>query len=88
LAIGTGRVAVPLAARGIPVSGIELSQPMVDQLRREVPADELPVVVCDMAECDPMARLAGLDLEQRVGDWEGRPFTSDSESHVSVWRKR
>jgi len=31
---------------------------------------------------------AGLDLEQRVGDWEGRPFTSDSESHVSVWRKR
>jgi len=29
-----------------------------------------------------------LDLEQRVGDWEGRPFTSDSESHVSVWRKR
>lgn len=29
-----------------------------------------------------------LDLEQRVGDWEGRPFTSDSESRVSVWRKR
>ena len=36
LAIGTGRVAVPLAARGVPVTGIELSQPMVDQLRRKV----------------------------------------------------
>jgi SAM-dependent methyltransferase len=50
LAIGTGRVAVPLAARGVPVSGIELSQPMVDQLRRKVPDEaELPVVVGDMA---------------------------------------
>lgn len=197
LAIGTGRVAVPLTARGVPVSGIELSQPMVDQLRRKVPADELPVVVGDMAtasvpgefslvyvvwnsisnvrtqdeqvqvfvnaarhlapggrfvvelwvpgirrfppgqaavpfhvgahhagfdtydmttqqgtshhythsadgtvrydamnfryiwpaECDLMARLAGLELEQRVADWDGRPFTSESESHVSVWRK-
>ncbi|MGW0434427.1 class I SAM-dependent DNA methyltransferase [Micromonospora sp. NPDC003197] len=196
-AIGTGRVAVPLAAKGISVTGIELSQPMVDQLRRKVPAPELPVVVGDMAttvvpgrfslvyvvwnsignlrtqdeqvqcfrnaarhlspggrfvielwvpgirrfppgqsavpfsvteqhvgfdtydmvtqqgtshhywplgdgsarygysnfryiwpaECDLMARLAGLTLEQRVADWTGAPFTSDSESHVSVWRK-
>ena len=39
------------------------------------------------AECDLMAQLAGLELEQRVADWDGRPFTSDSESHVSVWRK-
>ena len=30
LAIGTGRVAIPLAERGISVSGIELSQPMID----------------------------------------------------------
>lgn len=197
LAVGTGRVAIPLAARGIPVSGIELSEPMVAQLRRKVPADELPVVVGDMAtsiapgefslvyvvwnsignlrtqdeqvqcfanaarhlapggrfvidlwvpgirrfppgqaavpfhvddhhvgfdtydmttqqgtshhytrsedgavrygasnfryiwpaECDLMARLAGLEFERRVADWSGSPFTSDSESHVSVWRK-
>ncbi len=196
-AIGTGRVGIPLAARGISVTGIELSQPMVEQLRRKVPAEELPVVVGDMAttsvpgrfslvyvvcnsignlrtqdeqvqcfrnaarhlspggrfaielwvpgirrfppgqsavpfavtdrhvgfdtydmvtqqgtshhyrrlgdgstrygysnfryiwpaECDLMARLAGLTLEQRVADWNEAPFTSDSESHVSVWRK-
>ncbi|WFE26900.1 class I SAM-dependent methyltransferase [Solwaraspora sp. WMMD791] len=49
-AIGTGRVAIPLSAKGISVSGIELSQPMIDQLRRKVPlADDLPVVVGDMA---------------------------------------
>jgi SAM-dependent methyltransferase len=197
LAIGTGRVAIPLAARGIRVTGIELSQPMVDQLRRKVAKDDLPVVTGDMAtttvpcrfslvyvvwnsignlrtqdeqvecfrnaarhlapggrfvielwipgirrlppgqaavpfevtdrhtgfdtydlvtqqgtshhyrrlddgstrygrsnfryiwpaECDLMARLAGLELEQRVADWDESPFTSDSESHVSVWRK-
>lgn len=197
LAVGTGRVAIPLAARGIAVSGIELSRPMVDQLRRKVPAADLPVVMGDMAtatvpgehslvylvfntlgnlcsqdeqvqcfrsaarhlapggrfvielgvpslrrlppgrdavpfevseehtgidtvdavtqrgtshhytrqddgsyrygfsnfryvwpaECDLMAQLAGLELEQRVADWSGSPFTAESESHVSVWRK-
>lgn len=197
LAIGTGRVAIPLAARGIPVTGIELSEPMADQLRRKVPAQEVPVVVGDMAtttvpgrfslvyvvwnsignlrtqdeqvrcfrnaarhlspggrfvvelwvpgirrlppgqaavpftvtdrhlgfdtydlvtqqgtshhyrrledgsvrygysnfryiwpaECDLMAQLAGMTLEQRLADWTGAPFTADSESHVSVWRK-
>jgi hypothetical protein len=39
------------------------------------------------AECDLMAQLAGLELEHRWADWNRRPFTSDSESHVSVWRK-
>ena len=47
LAIGTGRVAIPLSERGIAVSGIELSQPMVDRLHAKRP--DLPVVVGDMA---------------------------------------
>ncbi|TWP38346.1 class I SAM-dependent DNA methyltransferase [Leekyejoonella antrihumi] len=195
LAIGTGRVAIPLLARGVRVSGIELSQPMVDQLHQKDPT--VPVVVGDMAtstvpgefslvylvwnsignlrtqaeqvecfrnaarhlapggrfvielwipgirryppgqaavpfhvgehhvgmdtydlatqqgtshhythhangtvtygasnfryiwpaECDLMAQLAGMSLERRVADWDGSPFTNDSESHVSVWRK-
>lgn len=196
LAIGTGRVAVPLAQRGLRVSGIELSPAMVARLREKVTADELPVVVGDMsstsidgafalvylvfnslsnlrtqaeqvacfanaarhlapggrfvvelavpplrrmppgqdavpfhvseqhtgfdtidvvtqeltshhytresdgsirygaghfryawpAELDLMAALAGLELENRWGGWDRRPFTADSESHVSVWR--
>lgn len=48
-AIGTGRVAVPLAQRGVPVAGIELSQPMVDQLRTKVDEATIPVIVGDMA---------------------------------------
>ena len=197
LAVGTGRVAVPLSARGVRVAGIELSEPMVAQLRRKVDQDTVPVVVGDMAtarvpgqfalvylvfntignlrtqheqvecfrnaarhlspggrfvvevgvpalrllppgqvavpfdvsdqhvgfdtydvvtqqatshhysreadgsfrrgahhfryvwpaECDLMAQLAGLELEERVADWHGNPFTAQSPSHVSVWRK-
>jgi len=193
-AIGTGRVAIPLVERGIPVTGIELSQPMVDELHRK--RADIPVVVGDMAtttapgtyslvyvvwnsignlrtqaeqvacfrnaarhlapggrfvielwipgirryppgqeavpfhvgahhvgfdtydlatqqgtshhyrrhddgtatysasnfryiwpaECDLMAELAGMHLDRRVADWSGEPFTSDSQSHVSVWR--
>jgi SAM-dependent methyltransferase len=37
------------------------------------------------AELDLMARLAGLRLEDRWGDWRRGPFTSESASHVSVW---
>ena len=197
LAIGTGRVGVPLAARGIPVTGIELSAPMVARLRQKVDETTLPVTVGDMAtttvagdftlvylvfntignlrtqqeqvecfrnaarhlrpggrfvielwvpplrrfppgqvgvpfditaqhlgfdtydlatqqgtshhyttgadgsirygasnfryiwpaECDLMAQLAGLELEERWADWDRSPFTSDSESHISVWCK-
>jgi len=197
LAIGTGRVAVPLHRRGIEVTGIELSAPMVAQLRHKADEATIPVVVGDMAttllpttfslvylvwnsisnlrtqqeqvqcfrnaarhlrpggrfvielwvpplrrlppgqlaapfdvsdghlgfdtydlvsqqctshhyhrradgaveydagsfryiwpaECDLMAQLAGLELEARYADWDRSEFTSDSESHVSVWRK-
>lgn len=48
-AIGTGRVAIPLSERGVPVTGIELSRPMIDQLRTKADADTIPVVVGDMA---------------------------------------
>ena len=199
LAVGTGRVAVPLVGRGVPVTGIELSQPMVERLRAKASAAGLPVVVGDMAlatapgcgtfslvylvfntignlrtqdeqvacfanaarhlapggrfvvevgvpplrslppgqqavpfavsdghtgldtldpvsqeatshhftrlpdgryrygvhhyryvwpsELDLMARLAGLVLEDRTADWSGSPFTAESRSHVSVWRR-
>lgn len=198
LAIGTGRVALPLATRGVPVSGIELSPDMVAQLRARPGGDTIPVTIGDMAttrvdgafrlvylvfntignvetqerqvacfanaaahlefggyfvietgvpdlrrlvpghdavvfahapgyvgydryddlvaqhavshhfvadgsgtredrtpfrfvwpsELDLMARLAGLELRDRWGDWDRSPFTADSSSHVSVWQKQ
>ncbi|WP_426368492.1 class I SAM-dependent DNA methyltransferase [Streptomyces sp. E-08] len=207
-AIGTGRVGVPLRERGVPVTGIELSEHMAAVLRRKVDADALPVTIGDMAvtvvpgefslvylvyntitnlltqdeqvecfrnaarhlapggrfvielgvpplrllppgqvavpfdvserhlgfdtfdlveqilvshhftsdghtsdsctndnaggryrrdssrhryawpaELDLMARIAGLELERRVADWDGTPFVQDSPKHISVWRK-
>jgi SAM-dependent methyltransferase len=48
LAVGTGRVALPLSARGVPVHGIELSPDMADQLRAKPGADAVAVTVGDM----------------------------------------
>ena len=197
LAIGTGRVALPLRRRGIDVYGIDLSTAMVDQLRAKPGGDEVPVVIGDMtttrvdavfdlvylvfntignltdqddqvacfgnaaahlrpggvfvvetevpgvrwlppaesfrvyhhdddhvgideydpatqrmyshhylrrtdgtylrrslpfryawpAELDLMARIAGLRLGERWAGWSRMPFSSTSESHVSVWEK-
>ena len=50
LAIGTGRIALPLAARGIRVDGIDLSQAMVDQLRKKPGGTELAITMGDFAE--------------------------------------
>jgi len=49
LAVGTGRVALPLAARGVEVHGIDLSPGMLDQLRAKPGGADLPVVLGDMA---------------------------------------
>ena len=38
-------------------------------------------------EYDLMAQLAGLDFHARYADWKRSPFTADSKSHISVWRK-
>jgi SAM-dependent methyltransferase len=194
LAIGTGRLGLPLSARGVPVSGIELSADMVAQLAAKPGSDNIAVTIGDMsttrvegafqlvylvyntienlitqeaqltcfqnasrhlvpggcfvmeveipqiqrlnvgerirvfeqsptrlgfdeidvatqtgvshhyrltggeysvfsmpyryawpAEFDLMARLAGLSLRERWGDWNRRPFTNTSDKHISVW---
>ena len=197
LAIGTGRIALPLAARGIPVTGIDLSEAMVARLRAKPGGADIRVTIGDIAttrvegsyrlvflvfntimnltsqdaqvacfenaaahlepggcfvievgipdlqrlpfgerfrpfdisaehlgfdeydvatqfqashhytrvedgrfeldtvpfryvwpaELDLMARLAGLQLRERWSSWTREPFTSKSESHVSVWEK-
>jgi SAM-dependent methyltransferase len=47
-AAGTGRVALPLSARGIAVAGIELSPDMAGRLRAKPGADGVPVTIGDM----------------------------------------
>lgn len=47
--IGTGRIALPLAARGVRVHGIDLSPDMVAELRAKPGGDGLPVVIGDFS---------------------------------------
>lgn len=47
-AVGTGRIALPLARRGVDVSGLELSRAMVDVLRAKDGGEELDVHIGDM----------------------------------------
>ena len=39
------------------------------------------------SELDLMARMAGMRLTARWAGWDRSPFTSESDSHVSVWQK-
>lgn len=48
LAIGTGRVAIPLAQRGIHVEGVDLSGAMIEQMRRKPGGDTIHAVVDDI----------------------------------------
>lgn len=50
LGIGTGRVALPLAARGVEVHGIDASPAMVERLRAKPGGDAIPVTIGDMAD--------------------------------------
>jgi SAM-dependent methyltransferase len=49
LGIGTGRIAIPLAMRGVRVSGIDLSEAMVAKLKEKPGAEEIDVTIGDFA---------------------------------------
>jgi len=57
LAIGTGRVALPLAARGITVEGVDASAAMVDRLRAKPGGELIPVTFGDMAQVPASGRF-------------------------------
>jgi SAM-dependent methyltransferase len=62
LGIGTGRIALPLSQRGVPVHGIDLSTAMVEQMRAKPGADDIGVTIGDFAttRVDGTFRLAYL----------------------------
>jgi SAM-dependent methyltransferase len=49
LGIGTGRIALPLARRGVPVHGIELSEAMAARLRAKPGGEDVGVTIGDFA---------------------------------------
>jgi SAM-dependent methyltransferase len=58
LGIGTGRIALPLAGRGVRVEGIDLSPDMVAQLRRKPGGGDIPVAIGDFATTSVEGRFS------------------------------
>ncbi|WP_433544058.1 class I SAM-dependent DNA methyltransferase (plasmid) [Streptomyces sp. CA-294286] len=54
--IGTGRIALPLARRGVPVHGIDLSRAMVEKLRAKPGGDAIDVTIGDFASTEVPGR--------------------------------
>ena len=57
LAVGTGRVALPLSRRGIEVHGVDLSPHMIERLRAKPGSEAVPTTVADMATVRLEARF-------------------------------
>ncbi|WP_326811070.1 class I SAM-dependent methyltransferase [Streptomyces scopuliridis] len=53
LAVGTGRVTIPLAAEGVDLRGVDASEAMVARMRAKPGGDQIPVTIGDMADVDP-----------------------------------
>jgi SAM-dependent methyltransferase len=90
LAIGTGRLALPLKERGIEIHGVDISEEMVAQLRRKPGGTEIPVMLGNFADIDygapfPLIFLAfntifGLETQDdqvRLFENVGRHLTDD-----------
>ena len=52
LAIGTGRIALPLKERGVEIHGVDISDAMVAQLRKKPGGEEIPVTMGNFADAD------------------------------------
>src|SRR5690242_9805356 len=52
LGIGTGRIALPLASRGLKVQGVDASEAMIVRLRAKPGGKELPVTIADFRDFD------------------------------------
>jgi SAM-dependent methyltransferase len=80
LAIGTGRVALPLAARGVEVRGIDLSEAMVARLRAKPGGAAIPVEIGDFSTALAGVGLAGeFDLVYLVFNTIGNVASQDAQ---------
>ena len=77
LAIGTGRVALPLAARGVEVHGIDLSDAMVARLRAKPGGDAFAVTIGDFTTVD--AGAGTFDLVYLVFNTIGNVASQDAQ---------
>src|SRR5215471_7195216 len=87
LAIGTGRVALPLAGRGIAVEGVDASQAMVDRLRAKPGGPAIPVTIGDMAQVPVRGpfRLVYLVFNSLLACWTKPARPTASPASPGCW---
>jgi SAM-dependent methyltransferase len=76
LGVGTGRIALPLAASGVTVHGIDLSEAMVARLRAKPGGEAIDVTIGDFATADPGRPFA---LAYLVFNTIGNLMTQDAQ---------
>ena len=85
LGIGTGRIALPLARRGVRVHGIDLSEAMVAKLHAKAGAEQIGVTIGDFAT----TRAAGtFALAYLVANTIMNLTTQDEQAHASGTSQR
>lgn len=62
LGVGTGRLALPLAAQGIEVWGVDTSEPMLERLRAKPGADAVRIVLGDFGDLTAIPELAAAEF--------------------------
>lgn len=83
--VGTGSVVLEVASHNPVEQRIDYQRiHLAEEGTRLVP---LPMRYAWPQEIDLMARLAGLELEDRWGGWDGAAFTAVSDMHISLYRK-
>jgi hypothetical protein len=88
LAIGNGRVAIPVAqATGKPVIGIDMSPAMLDHDLTLADGARSSLWWATKNEWLGLIDVAGLELEALYGGFAGEPFDDDSREYVFVTRK-
>lgn len=57
LAVGTGRIAIPLSQRGVEITGVDVSDKMIARMRAKPGGDSIEVVMGDIADVDVEGRF-------------------------------
>ena len=82
LGIGTGRIALPLAARGIKISGIDASPKMVEKMREKPGGDAIPVSIGNFVDIKVPGQFSLIYVA--FNTFFGGLLTQEDQVHASV----
>jgi hypothetical protein len=85
-AVGTGRIALPLAGAGVRVDGIEMSRHMVDRMREKPDGNNVEVTMGDMFVLTPLGSISVLTLPADNDTWSVTLYASATDAPTRRFR--